>query len=436
MLFQMRHRFSCDFLAGLLLFAAAGTAAGQVIEVPLTFEKLGEKDSGLRGWYQDHNEVQDGQVKPPSPGSYVTSFDLAGRTFYLAFEKANPADTFYSRMYFDANGNRDLTDDAVIESKEDPISEVFSILRFPPIDLEYTLQGQTLPYSVSVEMFRYLKRTDNRPTYNIKTAGFWSGTVDVGGNPYKISLGDMDCDGEFGAPIRRNPARSADLAFTGDRVCVNRPDAPIGPYDCLFISKHLFIGDRYYGFDVRTSERKIILTPMEMPPVALKLDPEIYQVQLVSTDFKTALCLFEPAGMVHIPAGTYHIASYVSSRTDEQGDKWALIAYSDYETAKLQAGGSDPAATTADLPVGPPYRALVVNEENQFKKIEVLNDDWRLLLSVKGRGDEFVGGIAHVEGQDTHYALSTNRPDSPAEPAWKIVSEDGEVAASGVFEYG
>ena len=106
------------------------------------------------------------------------------------------------------------------------------------------------------------------------------------------------------------------------------------------------------------------------------------------------------------------------------------------KTAMLTAGGAEAAATAAELPVGPPYRALVVNEENQFKKIQVLDDDWRLLLSVKGRGDEVVGGILRVEGENTHYKLSKNRPNSPLEPEWKVVTEDGEVVASGVFEYG
>lgn len=438
---NVRNRRKRGLLFGMVVCAMAGAAAAQAIEVPLTFEKLGEKEDGLRGWYYQGEEVTDGRLKLPSPNAYPSFFVLGGRQFYFAFDKANATDTFYSRLYFDANGNLDLTDDACIEAKEEPVNEYYAFLKFPPFDVEYQLQGQTLPYSVSIYIIKYLKQeqaptTPKRPQFHLRNACVWTGSLDVNGTEYKIAFGDSNVDGNYGATITHRTDAPEYLVFEGDRVRVSRPGSAGTPYDSMFLSTNLFIGDNYYTVEVRTAERKAVLTPMAMPPVALKLEPEMYQVQLVSKDSKTGLCLFDPAGTVHIPPGTYYVASYVSSRTDEQGDRWVLVAHGDLKTAMLTAGGAEAAATAAELPVGPPYRALVVNEENQFKKIQVLDDDWRLLLSVKGRGDEVVGGILRVEGENTHYKLSKNRPNSPLEPEWKVVTEDGEVVASGVFEYG
>jgi len=436
---NVTNRRKRGLLFAMVVCAMAGAAAGQAIEVPLTFEKLGEKEDGLRGWYYQGEEVADGRLKLPSPNAYPSFFVLGGRQYYFAFDKANETDTFYSRLYFDANGNLDLTDDACIEAKEEPIDEDYALLNFPPFDVEYQLQGQTLPYSVSIYIMKYLKQeqartTNQRPQFHVRNAGVWTGSLAVNGTEYKITFGDSNFDGNYGATISRRTDMPEYLVFGGDRVRVSRPGSVVTPYDSLVLTPNLFIGDNFYTVEVRTAERKAVLTPMAMPPIALKLEPEMYQVQLVSKDFKTGLCLFDPAGMVHIPPGTYYVASYISSRTDEQGDRWALMARGDLKTAMLTAGGAEAAATAAELPVGPPYRALIVNKENQFKKSRA--DAWQLILSVKGRGDEFVGGIRRVEGENTLYKFSKNRPNWPLEPEWKVVTEDGEVVASGVFEYG
>jgi len=433
---NIRRAGTWRLFVGAIVCAIAGAAVAQAIEVPLSFEKLAEQDSALRGWYPPRGKVEGGDLKAPSAGAYMSAFAVGGQDFYFALERANETDPYFNRLYFDANGNHDLRDDGFLEGKEEPINENLAWVKFPAIDIEYQFQGRTpLPYCVSIGLLKYLKSAEfnQEPRLQIMSAGIWTGSFNLDGTQYRVSFGDSDFDGNYGSQIRRRKDIPDYLVFEGDQIRVSRAGASVALYDSMQLSEHLFVRDNYYRLEVNTAERKAILTPQPTPAPALKIEPDMYQVQLVTQDNRTGLCLFEPTAIVHIPPGTYHVASYLSSRTDEQGDRWVLYGRGDLQTALVTVG--EPAAAAAvEMPVGPPYRAIVENRENRFKKGPA--HPWRLTLRVEGRGGDKVAGVMRVEGNNTRFKLSEKQPNAPIEPAWKVITEDGEVVASGTFEYG
>lgn len=425
---------NCGLLAMLLCVLGA---AAEPIEVPLTFAELPEDGGGrLRGWTAPGVVDPAMDVKKPSPGAYVAFFGIGERNdFLFALDKTAESDAYHNRLYVDVNQNHDLTDDPVLEGREDPVNEDYGFVKFPAVDVDYELEGKTLPYRVSIWLYRRYGKSDafREPMPQIMGSGVWTGAFSVNGTEYKIWLGDSDFSGDFGDKASKAASSAEYLSFSGDHFCVTRPDYVMSPYDGMPLGEHLFVQDKHFKVEVKTAERKAVLTPVEESAVAVKIDPEVVQAELISRDFRTALCLFDPAPVVHVPADTYHVVTYLRARTEEQGDRWVLAAYVNPKTEMLKAAEGAPGGVL-ELPVGPPYRGVVVNAENRFKK--TAGDAWKLTLSIKGRGGEDVRGIYRMEGASTQYPLSEKQPNTPLEPKWKVVTEDGEVVANGVFEYG
>ena len=107
-----------------------------------------------------------------------------------------------------------------------------------------------------------------------------------------------------------------------------------------------------------------------------------------------------------------------------------LMAMGDRKTPMVIADGSK----RAEMAVGAPYLAKVSSGDTRMERGGV--SGYPLTLKVEGKGKEPVVSLMRTEGTKTNYKLSEKRPNAPREPAFKVVQGDGEVVASGTFEYG
>ena len=84
----------------------------------------------------------------------------------------------------------------------------------------------------------------------------------------------------------------------------------------------------------------------------------------------------------------------------------------------------------AAIVFGEPFSPVVDNPRSR-------NDEY-LNLDILGSGGDIVCDVLHVSGSNTTIPRSTKtqRTDYPKEPAFRIVTSDGEVVHSGSFEYG
>ena len=266
----------CKRILVVLLVASVGMPViAQTIEVPLTFQKPPQEEAGMLIGYYRAEPVPVTGVKAPSDRAAVSSFTLQGRDYYFASERAKETDEFYSRLYFDANGNKDLTDDAFQEGVKEQANENVAFWRFDPFGIEYQLEGQTLPYNVKI-MFIQFKQEQSvpaqGPSYQILSVGVWTGSFNHRGKAYTISFGDSNFDGDYGTRLKHVPLENAPdyLYFEGDRFCVGAGSFSSAAYGAMALSEHVLIGDDLYRLEVRTAQRKAILTPVEMPRAPVK----------------------------------------------------------------------------------------------------------------------------------------------------------------------
>lgn len=426
-------------LVVLLVISVGMPVIAQTIEVPLTFQKPPQEEAGMLIGHYRAQPVPVTGVKAPSDRATVSSFTLQGRDYYFASERAKETDEFYSRLYFDANGNKDLTDDTSQEGVKEQANENVTFWRFDPFAIEYQLEGQTLPYNVKIMFIQFkqgLRVPTQGPSYQILSIGVWTGSFNHRGKAYTISFGDSDFDGDYGTRLKHVPLENAPdyllfpLDFEGDRFCVGAGSLSSAAYGAMALSEHVLIGDDLYRLEVRTAQRKAILTPVEMPRAPVKVPKGLRQVQLVSEDMSKGLCLIEPPEVVHVPNGNYYVVSYQDATIDEQGDTWVLMATGNRKTPMVIADGGK----RAEMAVGAPYLAKVSSGDTRMERGGV--SGYPLTLSVQGKGKEPVVSLMRTEGTKTNYKLSTKRPNTPLEPAFKVVQGDGEVVASGTFEYG
>ena len=78
----------------------------------------------------------------------------------------------------------------------------------------------------------------------------------------------------------------------------------------------------------------------------------------------------------------------------------------------------------------------VVSEVTVQPRYRGQSREARLSFSVRGAAREQVVDLAHVAGSRTKIARSSSNNSRPKEPAYRIVKPDGELVATGKFEYG
>ncbi len=452
--------------------SATAAAEASTIEVNLKFERypeeIPEEDETFRPWgysaLESLSKPPDGKWKLPALKSKLPIYAFAPmgdekRLFIL--DRKDPKDPFYNVLYYDANGNGDLTDDPVIQTPPPPkvegeegedlgfltIEEDFA--EFPTVDTTVKVGGKMVPYAFRVHAsfpgFVRAMLGEELSEKNLKESFRFSctvqccyrGEVELGGQKYSLTLHDYNTNGRFDdlvkAEIDKEAEPSDPVYPQGDQVYLTREKEFQGEYFSWF-GDLLLIRDNLYRASIHLGEKKLKLEPLREGLAAVKLGMPVERMTLSSEDGKRAIMLFQPGETVKIPPGRYRFISYWALRKDREGDLWAVMAAASSETefATVGEGGVDV------LPLGEPYTSSAAVPRSAYEKfgesgdLEELPLDFRLL----GRGKEAVVDLKREKGKKSKIPLSQEKNYRPKEPSYKIAKLTGELVAQGSFTYG
>jgi len=456
----MRKKYPLSSLVVLAAFAFAASA--WAVDVPLKYVKFADGATVLipagTTSLRLTLEPPAGEWKLPRWTSEKPLYGLVkigSAERLLALDRQKSEDKYYNRIYFDANANKDLTDDPVVDGKEEiDIQGRYCRMKFRTVDTTIEVEGKRLPYSLRPEpmLMNLAQYSESKleqrvlPRYvncTLRSNCVYTGEFKLDGRTYSVTLADANCNGSFNDmfAIRNiNYPRRLPVSAQGDSFYISRDGKP-DAIDRLVYGDWLVIGDKLFSLTVSPAKGTMTLTPVKENLVPLKLAMLPERLSISTEDGKNCIMMFQPAETIMIPPGRYRLFNYELFREDEQGDLWRLWANATTDTPYFTAGQGDGAL----FEFGEPYAAVIttanvlpaftVQSQGQTKR---LPPRVPLVFNIEGQGKEFVNALGHIRGDKTKIPLSQkkNMGDRPAEPTYEITKADGEVVTKGFFEYG
>jgi hypothetical protein len=426
-------------------------ASAFAIDVPLKYQKHPEESESF---FPYGNVVFEKKLEPPpgewkfpefvskSPLYAVVKFGNTERLCVL--DKQKDDSKFLDRMYFDANGNKDLTDDPSIDGTVDQgPNERYLYVNYPSMDVKIEVDDKSLPYSFRPRIFVYMLEQLEKQGFNEKNINrfvqmifmvncSYTGEFEIGGQKYKVFLGDSNGNGRFNDrfsvyKFERPPPGRIRVFGQGDSFYITTGDK-IEVYDVHTLGDMLLVKDKLFKVKISTAEGELTLTPVTGKLVPLQLDMETQRISLYTEDEKHCIMAFQSGKKIKVPAGKYRLYNYQLFKKDEQGDLWRLNASATNESPFVTVDGRG----KPTIGFGEPFKPLVeVRMRGKTSRASIGFD-------IEGKGKEFVTDLSHVFGDRTKILLSEeeNLSHRPKEPTYKVVKADGEVVAQGSFEYG
>jgi hypothetical protein len=426
------------------------TASAFAVQVPLKYTKYpdGSKSfqpSGLVG-LKKTTKPPAGEWKMPRLVSEYPIYafvKIGDKKRLCVLDRQKKNDIFYNRLYFDSNGNNDLTDDPVFDGTLDRSSESRMNAVFPAVNTTIEVDGKSLPYSFRPDVYtstlnqlsngKYKERNINRyARFYLRVNCSYSGEFKVNGQSYRVVLGDRNGNGRFNDrfTFRRNDriTRRRPIFATGDNIFITS-GRKIDSYDEQFWGDLLLVKDKLFNVSISTAESKLTLTPVTKNLAALNLPMKAEQISLFTEDGKHCLNMYRPGKEIKVPKGKYRLLKYTALRKDEQGDMWSLSAGATTDSPLITVDGRGKSV----LKFGEPYAPVVDVMELGGRSSRVL-----LYFNVEGMGKEFLTDLSHISGTLTRIPLSKKKDlgHRPKEPTYKIIKAGGEEVARGSFEYG
>jgi hypothetical protein len=393
-------------------------------------------------------------------------FRLASRSIPFALDSTDLEKTGYDRLFIDANGNGDLTDDGLQTPFESPKKEETSVTRveyvteeaesgdemevieeeeiemvapedftncsFPTLSVSLSSGGAKYSYRFLVNVQSYKTDDDLHTNVALYPAICRVGEIKLGGKTREVALFDSNCNGRFDdglIPVQEGSGTPpTDYVWRGTDKLVFDPDPqkldyqvyePMGNEDKHFVSRSLMVDGRLYDLHVTPGGDRLSLEPSDAP---------LGSVVMKKAHFSAVFS--GPAGTINIrgkagescplPAGPWRVLSYTIN----------LSASKEWEDMTMIYGGASdggPDLTvqkgmTTDLRFGPPLKGVmkVGHVVRQGKDDEhVIN----LEASIHGACGALIQQVM-VKGK------------SPEAPNLTITNGKGEIVTEDAFEYG
>ncbi len=430
---------------------AAGVAfsTAHAIEAPLKFEETNAEAFHLDQYFGLQTTAPPGNWKLPVWKSkepvYCTVRLGSPRTEYLvALDRQKPDDAFFSRLYFDANGNHDLTDDPPLDG-EIKTDRNWTSTKFSAVSLNVDVNGHALPYRFVPEVKSYnagmvvrfleyvLGDRGDGPVLRVKTDCFYSAALKLGNDEYEVALLDSNGNGCFGDPMVLRRARGTVRVFSdGDEASIVRKGAR--PPETLYpLGQWLVIKDTLYKVALDIPGGKLDLIPRAEPTGRLKLTSAFQEMGFSDTMGSQGVTVIDPAESIPFPVGTYALCDYQMTRNDEQGDQWILSGAGNASTPGMKIE----ADKEASMAFGEPFTTEIKVVGNAIRGGFLFSSAYAMLeFETLGAARESVSEIRRVSGDKTKIPLSDRDHNRPREPGFKVLTADGEVVAQGQFRYG
>lgn len=441
--FMVGFLFACPLLA---------------IEVPLDYVKYPDKPET----YLPAGMARLTYELDPPPGSWKFPDFVSAHPIYslvklgdeellLVLDRQKTEDERYNRIFFDANGNRNLTDDPIIDGRDETVPNTRSKrVRFPSVDTKIKIQGKYLPFSFRPDFLGQLFAVDegniseelmNKMIYLfLRVNCMYRGMFELEGQTYHVFLGDADCNGIFnkkfalrkqGTPL---PGRLP-IMNTGDNFFISRNEE-IDVYDGQVYGDWLLIKNKLFKVNMDQPNATLSLTPVTAGLASLRLAMKPEHISLYTDGGGHFLMTYLPDKKIDVPKARYRLYNYKLVSNDDQGDLWSLSARATTESRWIDVTGS----TDSELIFGEPFIISAEVPKNRIVAIRGSPTESGVFLSfsIRGQGDEDIQDIRHLEGDRTKIPLSKIKglTHRPKEPTFKILSAGGKIAAQGSFEYG
>ena len=421
-------------------------------EVPLKFEKAPLDPNvffpyGHIGIYMSPGDPGDDYKLPKfnSDKPFFGHVKLEQSEFYIALDVNNAVDNKYTRMFFDFNNNKDLTDDLIIEGKENKQGNLslggMYFVEFLPFDLQIKDEnGNLSQYSIKPSVYGQSKsifNSSNTANVSFRVSGAYSGTFKLGKSKYNIKFSDNDGNGKFDdkAQFENTPGYFGNSAVfpRGDIVYIS-DGRKLDYYDGQYLGDLLLIGDKIFDFKVDIAGKKMILTEIKKGLSKLKLSCKPEFLSLYTADGTHFIMAYKPSGNeIKVPGGIYKLMGYELLRKDEQGDLWSVNAVSTKNTHIVSVKPD----TVVTLKFGEPFTPKVFLPILNYRT-SANNQNTPMAFNIEGIGKEVIINMSRREGTATKIPLSKKQGcgNRPQEPSYMIIKPDGELVSQGTFEYG
>ncbi len=332
---------------------------------------------------------------------------IRGVEHLLVFDKAEADDPFYSVLYFDAEGDSDLSDVEPIRTLTD---RNFVASEFAHVHFERTSRPA---FNLYLQAFRMnadqpFEHPDNHRSLNAhaQLRLVLRGQAEVGDETLTVQVSDA---GGPETPSFLNIGTGPDSHSQGWTA----------------MPQWLITSNRVFRPELDRDTDRLLLHEETDDLAALQIPAGLEQMVLIWED-DGAVLIREPAATTQVPTGSYSLQRYTIERADAQGDQWRLIAYA--------GEGSEPVVlelgSEVEFPMGEPYTPRITHRQSPVDSNEVMLD-----LNVTGAGGERVVGLSRIAGDRTEIDMDRHG-QRPRAPRYRIVSTDGEIVAQGNFEYG
>lgn len=430
---------------------------GLAVEAPLTYEKYELQYRGFQPQayigIEKLTDAPQGNWKLPKLVAKIPIYiflRLGDSKCLMVIDQKEATDIFYNRLYFDANGNGDLTDDPAIDSAPlamNSMNAYMSQCTFPLIDTTYQVEGKSMPYRFAVSAYCYYQDPKTKELtkeiilrslqINVSPKCAYKGEIDLNGQKYQFLLGDDNGNGIFGEATsiakdyKKVYENSRQVYPSGDSLYL-RKDTNFTWYDQQHCSNKLYLEGKLYDFAISMPQGKMILTPTAENLCGVQLPMEVERLALYREDGKGSINVYTAKGELKIPAGNYLVLSYCVFRKDSMGDLWWLQANATVDSSWFTVTP----ATPVTLAFGEPYSPTVEIPKYALQQFKQNPTSIRLEMLLLGTGGDKIANISHISGDKTDIPLSERNKSQPKEPTYTISTMDGAIVAQGQFEYG
>jgi hypothetical protein len=322
----------------------------------------------------------------PYFGKWKTPMDTNGRWFCLdRTRKSGP----YNRIYVDTTGNGRLDDKTPIDSKR---IDSYSA-NFDPIKLLFKGEDGQVAYHLQLRSMKY---SDDQVRLLLRSAGSYSGTVDVGGRKVGLELLDENVNGCFND-------QGEEL---GNRDCYAIKGEKLGQ---RYLGRMIELGTNFYRLEVSRDGAVVKVQKAENVVLGqVRVPQTISEINVIGDQ---GHFFRKPAkGEFSVPAGRYRVVDWKINRKDSKGASWTMEGSGFGKSTEFEVAAAQPAT----IAVGEPVRAILQPRESTG----------RVDFSIEFRGPQDERVSVEKGGQN------------PAPPKLLLTSADGVYRWTNSFEFG
>jgi hypothetical protein len=307
---------------------------------------------------------------------------------WIAFDRKSRSGP-HDLLYIDLNGNGSLADESALEAYQRDERNA----KFEPVKILFDDDDGPITYHLNVKFYRYRDRT----YLNLWAAGWYEGTIKVGGVTKHCVLIDHNANGTFNDKSLN--------AHKCDRIRIGKK----GAQDTRFVGNYIRVDGVLYRPEVARDGACIKLTKAENVQSGNIRLPE--SITEFSAGGENGLFTLKPEkGIASLPVGKYRVNHWEIDRKDEKGIIWLLRGYwsekmGDFDVTQVK---------DVELSIGEP----IISTVQAQNKSGTYSFDHNL----KGQLDE------RIE--------LTRNGAQPRAPKLHIKSKDGTYDRTFSFEYG